>query len=159
MSKFRNSDLARLALFFGALAHPHRLRIFVRLAACGEAASCCRATPAGLRQCVGDLGAGLGLAASTVSHHIKELRRSGLMDVRRRGRRIECSLRPEAVRSLAAFAASVERQATAERTGGSSWKRETTGRRTRAAAAQAAPSRARAAAASRGRRGAGGSAG
>jgi ArsR family transcriptional regulator, arsenate/arsenite/antimonite-responsive transcriptional repressor len=103
MSKYRTSDVERLANLFRALSNPQRLRIFLRLATCCDSASCCRVTPEGIRQCVGDLGAGLGLAASTVSHHIKELRRAGLLEVERRGQRIECWINGDVVHLLAEF--------------------------------------------------------
>lgn len=41
------------------------------------------------RQCVGDLGKGLGIDPSTVSHHLKELRRSGLLRMERCGKTIQ----------------------------------------------------------------------
>lgn len=58
---------------------------------------------AGMRQCVGDLGKDLGLAASTVSYHLKELRQAGLMRVERSGKTVECWIDEDAVRLLAAF--------------------------------------------------------
>jgi DNA-binding transcriptional ArsR family regulator len=86
---------------FKALSSPQRLRMFLKLAttccsseAKREGASFC---------CAGDLGADLQLAASTVSHHLTELRQAGLMQVRRRGRRIDCWVEPETLRGLATF--------------------------------------------------------
>ncbi len=43
-----------------------------------------------MRQCVGELGQDLEIDPSTVSHHLKELRRAGLIRVARRGRHILC---------------------------------------------------------------------
>lgn len=88
---------APLAEVFKALSHPHRLGIFLRLArCCGRIGSA-----AEMRACVGQLGAGLGIAPSTVSHHIKELRRSGLVHMRRRGRNVECWVEAETLAELA----------------------------------------------------------
>jgi len=52
---------------------------------------------------VGELGKDLGIVPSTVSHHIKELHRSGLIRVERKGQNVECWVSPEAVNELAAF--------------------------------------------------------
>ena len=71
-----------------ALSHPQRLRMFLKLEEyCGPTS--CAASAEGMARCVGDLGANLGLAASTVSHHLKELRQAGLIQVERRGKRDE----------------------------------------------------------------------
>ena len=98
------SDTDRLSAMFKALANPQRLRMFVKLATacCGPAAL--RASRGRARYCcAGEVGAGLALAPSTVSHHLKELRQAGLMRVERRGRTIECSVTPDTLRLLASF--------------------------------------------------------
>ena len=48
-----------------------------------------------MRACVGELGDGLELAPSTVSHHLKELRRAG--------QHVECWANPDALERLAEF--------------------------------------------------------
>ena len=78
----------KFAAAFKALAHPHRLAIFLRLAGCCQrrgmdAANCARF-------CVGELGAGLNIGQPTVSHHLKELTRAGLISTRKRGQSTEC---------------------------------------------------------------------
>ena len=87
---------------FKALSSPQRLRMFVRLATAGRA---CRrgAGEKATYCCATEAGADLGLAASTVSHHLKELRLAGLVEVARRGRQIDCRVRGDAVRDLASF--------------------------------------------------------
>jgi ArsR family transcriptional regulator len=95
-------DVEQLAAKFKALSNPQRLRIFLRLATCCLP-GCCASKPASIRRCVGDLGADLDLAASTVSHHLKELRLAGLMHVERHGKNIECWISQDSVRALAAF--------------------------------------------------------
>ncbi len=103
MSKYRNDQIEPLAHVFKALAHPQRLRIFLRLATCCEGRSGCDATTEGVRQCVGDLGEDLGLAPSTVSHHLRELRQSGLIQVARNGQRIECWISGDTIRQVQDF--------------------------------------------------------
>ncbi len=87
---------------FKALSNPQRLRIFLKLAECGGSTACV-ASDDGTPLCVGDLAEDLDVVPSTVSHHIKELRQSGLMEVERRGQKIECWASAEALRRLAGF--------------------------------------------------------
>ncbi len=68
---------------------------------CGGESSC--GSDDQVCECVGMLGKDLGIAASTVSHHIKELHRSGLIKIRRHGQRTECWVDPEVVDSMMAF--------------------------------------------------------
>ena len=103
MSKSQSNETERLAAMFKALSNPQRLRLFIRLMTCCPVGECPCVSPAGMRRCVGDLGKDLGVAASTVSHHLKELRVAGLMQVERRGKMIECWVNEDAVRQLAAF--------------------------------------------------------
>ena len=59
------------------------------------------AHPTGL--VVGDIGTGLGIAASTLSHHLEKLRNEELVDVRRQGTFLWYSANTEALRDLLAF--------------------------------------------------------
>lgn len=43
---------------------------------------------------MGDLDEQLGIASSTLSHHLKELNRSGLIQMQRRGKQVLCSVNP-----------------------------------------------------------------
>ncbi len=102
MSNQRTVDLVRYSEVFGALSNPNRLSIFVRLlACCGPGVSC--ASDTSPSACVGELGQDLGIAPSTVSHHVKELHRSGLIRVERRGQRVECWVDSETLGDLAEF--------------------------------------------------------
>lgn len=56
-----------------------------------------------MRRCVGELGRELSISPSTVSHHLKELRRAGLIKTQRRGRNIECWTDPDVLSELAKF--------------------------------------------------------
>jgi ArsR family transcriptional regulator len=105
MSKYRIGELERGARRFRALAHPARLHLFRRLAACcgrpsGE--GCC-GDEDDVRRCVGDLASDLELAPSTVSHHLKELRAAGLIRTERRGRWIDCWVEPDTLSELGAW--------------------------------------------------------
>lgn len=53
--------------------------------------------------CVGEIGKNLGIVPSTVSHHLRELRRAGLIRMERRGQKVECSVDPETLQTLARF--------------------------------------------------------
>ena len=56
-----------------------------------------------MKTCVGQLGKGLGIVPSTVSHHIKELHRSGLIRMERNGQRIHCWVDIETIQNLSRF--------------------------------------------------------
>ena len=69
---------------FKALADPTRLRILAMLAS----------TPGGM--CVCDLNEGFDLEQPTISHHLKVLRKAGLVSSERRGTWVYCWLDPGA---------------------------------------------------------------
>lgn len=54
-------------------------------------------------ECVGTLGEDLDIAPSTVSHHLKELARSGLIIMTRRGQHVECRVDPDVLEALIKF--------------------------------------------------------
>ena len=86
---------------FKALSHPHRLAIFLRLARCCQKHGCSVEDCA--RCCVGELGRGLGIGQPTVSHHLKELARAGLVRTRKCGQSTECWVTETTVDDLARF--------------------------------------------------------
>jgi ArsR family transcriptional regulator len=102
MSKYEKEAETRFAQIFKALSNPNRLRIFLRLASC-----CPPGTPGPMAEgacaCVGDLGRDLDIVPSTVSHHIKELHRAGLIRSARRGQKMECWVDPEVLKKLKDF--------------------------------------------------------
>lgn len=102
MSNYRKGDTERFAEMFKALSNPNRLSIFLRLISCCAPGASCN-TDAEMCECVGELGRDLSIASSTVSHHIKELKRAGLIKMERRGQSVECSVDPEALSALAVF--------------------------------------------------------
>jgi DNA-binding transcriptional ArsR family regulator len=89
MSIYRLTDLTDYAEAFKALSNPNRLAIFLHLVACCPPGTSCSFDEE-MKRCVSDLGKGLNIVQSTISHHIKELRRVGLIHVAKKGRYTEC---------------------------------------------------------------------
>ncbi|MCG7871625.1 MAG: metalloregulator ArsR/SmtB family transcription factor [Candidatus Thiodiazotropha lotti] len=87
---------------FKALGNSHRLLIFKRLSSCCQPGTRCDLEQA-ISFSVGELGEGLGIAPSTLSHHLKELHRAGLIEMERQGKRVVCWIEPETLTSLGAF--------------------------------------------------------
>lgn len=100
-----NSDLKNseeLAEIFKALSNPNRLKIFIRLV------SCCKPGTVGYfndesSAYVGQLADEVSIVKSTVSHHIKELKRVGLIKTERQGQKIACWVDPDKVDQLRRF--------------------------------------------------------
>jgi DNA-binding transcriptional ArsR family regulator len=76
----------------GALAQAHRLAIFRLLV---------RAGPSGLT--AGELAAAAGIGATSLSFHMKELERAGLVRSWRQGRFVRSAAHLDGIRSLIAF--------------------------------------------------------
>jgi ArsR family transcriptional regulator len=106
MSNNQDKHIEKFAEMFKALSNPNRLKIFMRLISCcrpGHPASInSNAEPEGCA-CVGVLGQDLGIVTSTISHHIKELRRAGLIRIERRGQKIDCMIDPKTLEALQGF--------------------------------------------------------
>lgn len=102
MSNYRTFSAEDLAEIFKALSNPNRLQIFQRLLSCCAPGTICSAKEA-TGYCVGELGEDLAVAPSTLSHHIKELQRAGLIKTQRRGKNIDCFVDPEKVSVLKEF--------------------------------------------------------
>jgi len=102
MSNNRTISLHGYADMFKALSNPNRLQIFLSLTRCCQPGTVCSTEDIGVR-CVGDLGAEVNIAASTLSHHIKELHRAGLIEMRRNGQHVECWIAAQTLKDLSAF--------------------------------------------------------
>jgi DNA-binding transcriptional ArsR family regulator len=101
MSNYRNQT-EQYADWFKALSNPHRLALFERLMRCCAPGTQCGVDEA-VRYCVGDLGEGLDIAPSTLSHHLKELQRCGLIQTERQGKNVQCWIDPEILNRLSGF--------------------------------------------------------
>lgn len=101
MSNYSN-DIQNQAEIFKALGNPHRLAIFQKLSQCCAPGTVCSVDDA-LRFTVGEIGESLAIAPSTVSHHLKELFRAGLIQTRRKGKNIECWIEPKILDELSNF--------------------------------------------------------
>jgi ArsR family transcriptional regulator, arsenate/arsenite/antimonite-responsive transcriptional repressor len=88
----QDDDTARFADMLAALGTEPRLRI-VRLLL--------SAHPDGL--VVGQIGAELGIPASTLSHHLEKLKNEGLVAVRRESTFLRYSARTEALQEILSF--------------------------------------------------------
>ena len=84
--------LTRAATAFAALGSEQRLSILRRLVKAG---------PEGMP--IGALGADVGIAGSVLTHHLKQLASASLVEQRRDGRRILCSVDFAAVEGLSQF--------------------------------------------------------
>ncbi len=84
-----DDDALQIALRLKALADPVRVKIVSHLfsASAGEHVS-------------GELAAVLGLSESTVSHHLSQLRKAGLVTSDRRGMNVYHRVRPDALQAL-----------------------------------------------------------
>lgn len=76
---------------FKALGDPVRLQLLSRVA-----------SSAGGEACVCDLSVGFGLTQPTISHHLKVLRESGLLECERRGTWVYYWVVPSALAQLSA---------------------------------------------------------
>jgi len=85
-------EITRFADMFSAMGTGPRLRIMRVLLS---------AHPDGM--VVGDIGNDLGIAASTLSHHLEKLKNEGLVKVRREGTYLWYSANAEALQELLGF--------------------------------------------------------
>ncbi len=102
MSNYRSINNEYFANIFKALSNPHRLNIFMRLASCAVQDTSDNPEDQ-ICTCVGVIGKDLNIAPSTVSHHLKELHRVGLIKMKRRGQTVDCWVDPKIVDKITDF--------------------------------------------------------
>ncbi|HXE72405.1 MAG TPA: metalloregulator ArsR/SmtB family transcription factor [Candidatus Nitrosotenuis sp.] len=83
-----------------ALSHPTRLRILQFVRCCGRTVAFDEEPEA---PTVGQVCCQVPVGQPTVSHHLKELARVGLVTFERRGRSVLCRAREETLAALARF--------------------------------------------------------
>ena len=93
-------ELSNITRYFKALSNEQRLKVFLMiLDAEREEDDCCQGVlKAFSRAC--DL---LNISRSTVSHHIKELEDSGLIECERQGQSACCKINESALKELKGF--------------------------------------------------------
>lgn len=101
MGTLKSPDLAQI---FSALAGESRWQLLLVLQqkalSCDDPAHCDLSE----RCCdVSELAEATGLAMSTISYHLKELRRAGLIHTHRRGKHIYCAINEATAAQLAQF--------------------------------------------------------
>lgn len=94
-------DLKELAAVFKALSDPNRLAILQMLR--DECGGECRFEAGESGKTVSEIAGCCEVGLSTVSHHLKELRRAGLIDCERRGQWVWCSPNPQALAAVEEF--------------------------------------------------------
>ncbi|MCC6483375.1 MAG: helix-turn-helix transcriptional regulator [Armatimonadetes bacterium] len=99
-------ELGDVARAFKALGDPTRLAIFEFIRCCGanvemegDSLDDCQVA----QTCVGDICCRFEVAASTVSHHLKELRAAGLIHLEKRGRWVFVTADEQVLGELAGF--------------------------------------------------------
>jgi DNA-binding transcriptional ArsR family regulator len=106
MSNYKNQNIDKFAEAFKALSNPNRLKIYLKLLSCctpGTVTTIQEGMETDRAACISELGSDLGIVPSTLSHHIKELRRAGLIRMEREGQKMKCWTDPDMISALKNF--------------------------------------------------------
>jgi ArsR family transcriptional regulator, arsenate/arsenite/antimonite-responsive transcriptional repressor len=93
--------MADLTKIFKALGDPTRFAIFELVRECGDPDGCSE-EQAGDN--LSQIAERFYLSLPTVSHHVRELRNSGIITCEKRGQRLSCRVDAEVLRELEQFA-------------------------------------------------------
>ena len=93
--------MADLSKIFKALGDPTRFAIFELVRDCGSADGCSEEEAS---DSLSQIAERFHLSLSTVSHHVKELRNSGLITCEKRGQRLYCWVDADVLRELEQYA-------------------------------------------------------
>lgn len=93
----------QLVAIFKALANPHRLEIFKRSLEFLPRDGVVTEEESKAASCQREMADELGLAPSTLSHHFKELKHAGLLNIERDGQTVSWSLNQDGIRRLTDF--------------------------------------------------------
>ncbi|MHC1712201.1 MAG: ArsR/SmtB family transcription factor [Solidesulfovibrio sp.] len=96
----KNPDTAKLAMIMKALSHPNRLELLLEIAAAAEETRYPAGSDAACECFVWEAVKRLKIGAPTVSHHLKELSRAGLIVTERRGKFLVARLNEEVVSEI-----------------------------------------------------------
>ncbi len=102
MSKYGNKENEKYADIFNALSNPNRLRMFLMFKKLHTDKTYV-GSMTDARSCLTEIAEDLNLAPSTVSHHLKELKQAGLIEMERHGKRIKCRVNPAILMDLSMF--------------------------------------------------------
>lgn len=92
-----------LASVFKALSNPNRLKIYLDMLPCMVPGEACVASQEEVEAFQRRIAERLGLAPSTVSHHLKELKIAGLIRMKRNGKTVEIIRTKEGLATMRAF--------------------------------------------------------
>lgn len=101
--EFTAGDLDGLASVFKALSNPNRLKIYIDMLPCMASGDVCVTSKEVAEAFQRRIAEKFGLAPSTVSHHLKELKNAGLVRVKRNGKTVEFSPVKEGLNTVRAF--------------------------------------------------------
>ncbi len=96
-------ELEHFADMFKALSNPNRLKIFMELLPHLASGEICSSNVEQADACQQEMAERMNLAPSTVSHHIKELKNAGLVQITRSGRNVDIQINLKTLERLRSF--------------------------------------------------------
>ena len=100
MARSKKVNDEKLTAMFKALSNPNRLDVFLYLASFYRSGVLENEQQ---RISVGLIASNLSVVPSTASHHVKQLHQAGLIQMKRRGQKIECWINSENLNFMKKF--------------------------------------------------------